>query len=182
MDKLVAKALKLMRENGLQPDRNEAAEDYIWLALMETAHDWNGWTRLTQSKEMKDRLAKWSSAARRLLLLQKQIQQLVEGDFASEIEISSFGFDELERRIERTLQQTELLQAVASGPPRRVEVVKEQAAREALKLVRRYGLSDATTRGSPLCQLAAILCGDPTADLHHHCRRAKAGSAEPGTQ
>lgn len=53
------------------------------------------------------------------------------------------------------------------------------AAREALSLLSGYApdrdKAIATTRGGRFCKLAAVLAGDPDADLHHVCRAARSG-------
>jgi hypothetical protein len=52
---------------------------------------------------------------------------------------------------------------------------KRLAVREANSLMRDYGEPGAardTTKGSTFCRLAALLYGDPKADLHNQCRAA----------
>lgn len=47
---------------------------------------------------------------------------------------------------------------------------KRLAAAYALNLLRKYDKHVATTKGSNFCRLAALLYGDPKADLQHQCR------------
>lgn len=72
-------------------------------------------------------------------------------------------------------------EAAAATPSRKAapsaKIKKQAAARHALNLLDRYNLRDGrsvwatTTRNKSLfCRLAAVLYGDPTADLQHYCR------------
>jgi hypothetical protein len=70
-----------------------------------------------------------------------------------------------------------------SGKPKRNADDKQLAAEAALRLCRAHGIAATTTKaakGGKLCRLAAVLHGDPRADLQHQCREALRKSAKPG--
>ena len=58
--------------------------------------------------------------------------------------------------------------------PRRDSFNKELAALVALQLMRKHVKPVSTTKHGAFCQLAALLFGDPTADLQYQCRAALA--------
>ena len=69
----------------------------------------------------------------------------------------------------------ERLSRASSGKlPRKVAGKKRLAVTEALTLMEKYCTSEANnaTKGSNFCKLAAVLYGEPDADLHNQCATA----------
>jgi hypothetical protein len=59
-------------------------------------------------------------------------------------------------------------------PPKLNTYPKRFAAMAALRLCEGYGLLPTSTKTGDFCKLAAVLCGEPNADLQHWCRWALA--------
>jgi hypothetical protein len=75
-----------------------------------------------------------------------------------------FGLDEMWQTIDAHVRKPRT--------PRRAALEKSLAARAALNLCEKFHIKPTKAKGGILCKLAALLYGDESADLKHHCFKA----------
>jgi hypothetical protein len=89
------------------------------------------------------------------------------------------GIDEKLFNHEHLLHHLGLLHAICEsweksklGKPKPDAFEKRLAAGAAFHLIKMHDIGPTTTKTGAFCKLAAVLYGDKTADLQHHCREA----------
>jgi hypothetical protein len=80
--------------------------------------------------------------------------------------------DETDRLLTEWLNRAARAQTHPTGPPFRIEAEKQRiAAEHACELWQFSTKKISAAKGSKFCQLAALLYGDPKADLQYQCRK-----------
>jgi hypothetical protein len=151
--------------------------------------EWWKWERSRVSKDQKEFAKQYSAALRKVLTLTKDAP---DGFRAPPpplgVTAPEFGIDRSEVfDHEHLLRHLRLLTAISEcwekselKKPIPSAEDKKLAAWAALYLCERHNMEPVTTKTGVFCRLAAVLYGDPDANLQHHCRvvvdERKAGS------
>jgi hypothetical protein len=136
-------------------------------------------TRSRESKKQKQFARQYSAALRKVIAMTTRAPT----DFralpllkisAPRLNINNEIFDH-----EHLLRHLELLRAICEsweksklGKPKPDAYEKRLAAEAALHLIKMHDIDPTTTKAGAFCKLAAVLYGNKTADLQHHCRKA----------
>ncbi len=116
------------------------------------------------SKDTKNKLRAHRDALRKL----QTTQQALTDEFGYPFfDIGSKEHIKID--LEKYIDGVERWRAKPAGPPKRAEHKKRLAAEHARWLLWHFGHRVSATRGGPWCKLAAILYGDPSENLYHHC-------------
>lgn len=108
-------------------------------------------------------------AAQKLEVALKRLQDAIENpDLPIDLRPQRFDKTDLDFLRNRALEV-----AYSDMVPDASSPAKRFAAEAAAKLLSAQGLPVRATRRGPFCRLAAILYGDPSADLFHHCRQVR---------
>jgi hypothetical protein len=136
-------------------------------------------TRSRESKNQKQFARQYGAALRKVIAMTRRAPT----DFralpllkisAPQLNIINEVFDH-----EHLLRHLKLLHAICEsweksklGKPKPDAYEKRLAAGAALHLIKMHDVDPTTTKTGEFCKLAAVLYGDKTADLQHHCREA----------
>lgn len=116
------------------------------------------------TKGQKKACAEVEAALRRLQIALRAVPRVYE-----------FPLDDNElTKLRNSYDQAARLKSVAQRY-RSIDYGKRQAAKEAVRLLKKCEVPLTTTKSGLFCRLAAILYGKPDANLFHVCRTVKAG-------
>jgi hypothetical protein len=135
-------------------------------------------TRSRESKNQKQFAKQYSAALRKVITMTRNAptdfhppQPLLRVS-APQLGIDNEVFDH-----EHLLRHLALLKWISDsweksklGKPKPDAYEKRLAAEAALHLLKMHGIDSTTTKTGAFCKLAAVLYGDKSADLQHHCR------------
>jgi hypothetical protein len=125
----------------------------------------------TLTKPQKTAARRLAAALRRVEVAAKNPNLAFDAQLIFSFDVEGF---ELMRRAAEAIAYQKL------APPSPADGAKSYAAKAAARLLLKHGLPLNVTRGGKFCRLAALLYGDPKADLFRQCRAtAKAARAEP---
>ncbi len=136
-------------------------------------------TRSRESKNQKQFAKQYGAALRKLIGMTRRAPT----DFralpilttsAPHLAINNETFDRghLLRHLELLNWICESWEKSKLGKPKPDAYEKRLAAGAALHLIKMHDIDPTTTKTGEFCKLAAVLYGDKTADLQHHCRAA----------
>ena len=135
-------------------------------------------TRSRESKNQKQFAKQYSAALRKVIAMTRNAPT----DFHPpqpllRVSVPQLGIDNQMFDHEHLLRHLKLLSAISEGweksklgKPKPNAYEKRQAAEAALHLLKMHGIDSTTTKTGAFCKLAAVLYGDKSADLQHHCR------------
>jgi hypothetical protein len=135
-------------------------------------------TRSRESKNQKQSAKQYTAALRKVIAMTRNAPT----DFRAppppmQVSVPQLGIDNQMFDHEHLLRHLKLLSAISEsweksklGKPKPNAYEKRQAAEAALHLLKMHGIDSTTTKTGAFCKLAAMLYGDKSADLQHHCR------------
>jgi hypothetical protein len=173
-DQIVDAAVKIIGKGRSRRDDVEVIVDHM-IKLCERSKR----TRSRESKNQKQFARQYSAALRKVIAMTRRAPT----DFralpllkisAPQLNINNEVFDH-----EHLLRHLRLLHGICEsweksklGKPKPDAYEKRLAAGAALHLIKMHDIDPTTTKTGEFCKLAAVLYGDKTADLQHHCREA----------
>ena len=137
-------------------------------------------TRSSESKNQKQFAKQYSAALRKVIAMTRNAPT----DFRPplpllQISVPQLGIDKEVFDHEHLLRHLELLNWICEiweksklGKPKPNAHEKRLAAEAALHLLKMHDIDPTTTKTGVFCKLAAVLYGDKSAHLQHHCRAA----------
>jgi hypothetical protein len=136
-------------------------------------------TRLSQSKNQKQFAKRYRLALRKVIDMTRKAPTDLRSPWPLPVSAPQLGIDEKLFNHEHLLRHLRLLHAICEsweksklGKPKPDAYEKRLAAEAALHLIKMHDIDPTTTKTGEFCKLAAVLYGDKTADLQHHCREA----------
>jgi len=136
-------------------------------------------TRVSQSKDQKRFARQYSAALRKVINMTKKAPADFRAPWPLPVSAPELGIDEKLFNHEHLLRHLKLLHLICEGwersklgKPKPDAYEKRLAAGAALHLIKMHDIDPTTTKVGAFCKLAAVLYGDKTADLQHHCREA----------
>jgi hypothetical protein len=173
-NQIVDAAVKIIGEGRARRDDLQVIVDRMIKACERSES-----TRSRESKKQKQFARQYSAALRKVIAMTTRAPT----DFralpllkisAPQLNINNEVFDH-----EQLLRHLELLRAICErweksklGKPKPDAYEKWLAAEAALHLIKMHDIDPTTTKASAFYKLAAVLYGNKTADLQHHCRKA----------
>jgi hypothetical protein len=134
--------------------------------------------RLRESKNQKQFAKQYGAALRKVISMTRRTST----DFRAlpmQVSAPQLGIDRELFDHEHLLRHLKLLNAICEsweksklGKPKPNADEKRLAAEAALHLLKMHDIEPTATKIGAFCQLAAVLYGDKSADLQHHCRAA----------
>jgi hypothetical protein len=179
-DDIVRRAAQLIGTPECKGDVEGALND---MAVLEAQHNHS---RLFGSKSSKKAAEQFSAALRKVRDLTKNLPEHLHfalfGDWVDRHAEVYNGHLKFAHAVARLMEASDQCARMPSGKPARSAYKKRLAAEEALRLLREYGARRVTvTKRSDFCRLAALLCGEPQADLQQQCR-AELGKRRTGAK
>ncbi len=136
-------------------------------------------TRSRESKNQKQFAKQYSAALRKLINMTRKAPIDFRALPLLQISVPQLGIDKEVFDHEHLLRHLELLNWICEvweksklGKPKPNAEEKRLAAEAALGLLKMHDIDPTTTKTGVFCKLAAVLYGDKSADLQHHCRAA----------
>ena len=144
-------------------------------------------TRLRNSKNQKQFAKQYRAALRKVIAMTRNAPTDLRAPPLLQVSVPQLGIDKEVFDHEHLLRHLKLLSAISEsweksklGRPKPDAYEKRLAAEAALHLLKTHDIDPTTTKSGAFCKLAAMLYGDQSADLQHHCRAALNRSANPG--
>ena len=144
-------------------------------------------TRLRNSKNQKQFAKQYGAALRKVIAMTRNAPTDLRAPPLLQVSVPQLGIDKEVFDHEHLLRHLKLLSAISEsweksklGRPKPDAYEKRLAAEAALHLLKTHDIDPTTTKTGAFCKLAAMLYGDKSADLQHHCRAALNRSANPG--
>jgi hypothetical protein len=172
-NQIVDAAVKIIGEGRARRDDLQVIVDRMIKACERSES-----TRSRESKKQKQFARQYSAALRKVIAMTTRAPT----DFralpllkisAPRLNINNEVFDH-----EHLLRHLELLRAICEsweksklGKPKPDAYEKRLAAEAAMHLIKMHDIDPTTTKAGAFCKLAAVLYGNKTADLQHHCRK-----------
>jgi hypothetical protein len=135
--------------------------------------------RLRESKNQKQFAKQYSAALRKLITMTRKASTDFRVPPLLQISAPQLGIDKEVFDHGHFLRHLKLLAKICEGweksklrKPKPNAEEKRLAAGAALHLLKVHGIDPTTTKTGVFCKLAAVLYGDKSADLQHHCRSA----------
>ena len=173
-NQIVDAAVKIIGEGRARRDDLQVIVDRMIKACERSES-----TRSRESKKQKQFARQYSAALRKVIAMTRRAPT----DFralpllkisAPQLNINNEVFDH-----EHLLRHLELLRAICEsweksklGKPKPDAYEKRLAAEAALHLIKMRDIEPTATKTGTFCKLAAVLYGNKTSDLQHHCRKA----------
>jgi hypothetical protein len=136
-------------------------------------------TRSRESKSQKQFAKPYSAALRKVIAMTRKAPTDFRVLPRLQVSAPKLGIDKEVFDHEHLLRHLKLLNAICEtwekarlGKPKPDAYEKRLAAEAALHLLKLHHMDPTATKTGAFCKLAAVLYGDKTADLQHHCRAA----------
>ena len=169
---IVDAAVKIVGEDRARRADVEATVDYM-SKLCERSNR----TRSRESKAQKQFAKQYGAALRKVITMTKNTSTDFRPWPGIQYNLKELGIDKEVFDHEHFLRHLGLLVWICEkweksklGKPKPSADEKRLAAVAALRLLRTHDIDPTTTKTGAFCKLAAVLYGDKSADLQHHCR------------
>ena len=179
---IVDRAVKIIGEGRARRADIEAKVDQ-----MSKLCEMSNRTRSSESKKQKQFAKQYGAALRKVIAMTKKAPTDSRVPRLFPVSMPQLGIDKEVFDHEHFLRHLKLLNWICEsweksklGKPKPNAYEKRLAADTALHLLKMHDIVPNTTKTGAFCKLAAVLYGDKSADLQHHCRAALSRSANPG--
>jgi hypothetical protein len=136
-------------------------------------------TRSRESKNQKQFAKQYGAALRKVITMTRQASTDFRVLPLMHINVPQLSVDKEVFDHEHLLRHLKLLNWICErweksklGKPKPDSYEKRLAAEAALHLLKLHHMDPTATKTGAFCKLAAVLYGDKTVDLQHHCRAA----------
>jgi hypothetical protein len=160
-DMVVRGAVRLI---GPPLERRDECKDMVRRAIVECSESGNSITTVRWVSPSRDK----REAANRLHEVLRRLRVVLFKDTNLDQDLRLLSPDQ----IDDWLKQAKAAGAETGKPIQLKARRKLIAAAQAIDLLEHFGKEISAQKGSPLCRLAAVLYGDPEADLQFNCRKA----------
>ncbi len=168
-------AVKIIGKDNVRRADIEAIVDQVDKQCERSKH-----TRQWQGSTKQKLFAKQFGAALRKIINMAKIapgELFLPTGLGVAVNVAELGINNETFDREHFLRHLELLRWICQnyeksklGKPKPNADEKRLAVRAGLYLIEKHGIKPTTTKTGKLCKLAAVLYGDPRADLQHQCR------------
>ena len=169
---IVDAAAKIVGEDRARHADVEAIVDY-----MSKLCERSNLTRSRESKTQKQFAKQYGAALRKVITMTKNTSTDFRPWPGIQYNLKELGIDKVVFDHEHFLHHLGLLVWICKkweksklSKPKPSADEKRLAAMAALRLLRTHDIDPTTTKTGAFCKLAAVLYGDKSADLQHHCR------------
>lgn len=156
----------------------------------QTKEQERGWRDLSQNKEARKKLRHFKNALMTLRAAFRELPDALRYPFLSSVpsflssvpfligslpegKLSGHGLSPSDCDVWIDICKKFEKQHHSEKPKRSDGFYKKLAAAQAIRLMRKYKLDVTTAKDSDFCRLAALLAGEPKADLRRYCRAAR---------
>jgi hypothetical protein len=133
--------------------------------------------RSSESKKQKHFAKQYGAALRKVITMTRKAPSDFRAPPLLQVSAPQLDIDKEVFDHERLLRHLRLLSAICEswersklGKPKPSADEKRLAAEAALQLLKTHDIDPTATKAGAFCKLAAVLYGDRSADLQHHCR------------
>jgi hypothetical protein len=144
-------------------------------------------TRWSESKIQKQFAKQYSAALRKVIVMTRKTSTDFRAPSPLLVSVQQLSIDNEAFDHDHLLRHLELLKWISGiweksklGKPKPNAYEKRLAAEAALHLLKMHDIDPTTTKTGAFCKLAAVLYGDKSVHLQHHCRAALSRSSNPG--
>jgi hypothetical protein len=171
-NQIVAGAVKIIGDDRARHDDLRVIVDHMIKACERSER-----TRSRASKKQKQFARQYSAALRKVIAMTRRAPTDFRALPLLKISVPQLNINNEVFDHEHLLRHLELLHAICEsweksklGKPKPDAYEKRLAAGAALHLIKMHDITPTTTKAGAFCKLAAVMYGDKTADLQHHCR------------